>query len=172
MVNDKETDFSQRQGTMRSLSMSILPLARKIVGKRGMVLADLLVAWEKIVGKQLAAYTCPEKLDFIEKDKDRAVLRLKVLSGAVALEVQHNKKAIMEKINTYFGRDMIAEIKIMQDGVWLLSGNDKNNQPQSQKNLVSEDEQNYIDELSEGIDNLTLREKLAELGKSVFSNNK
>ncbi|MBO7556777.1 MAG: DUF721 domain-containing protein [Alphaproteobacteria bacterium] len=171
-MTDEDIKIPERQREMRSLAMSILPLARKLVGKKGMLLADLLVAWEKIVGKQMAFYTCPEKIDYEDKEKSQAVLKLRVANGAFALEVQHNKEKLLEKINAYLGRNAIVEIKIIQDGALCLSGFEKNNQPHLQKNLVSAEEQNYIDELSEGITNVNLKEKLAKLGKAVFSSNK
>ena len=172
MRSDKDIKLPERQREMRSLAMSLLPLARKLIGKRGMLLADLLVAWEKIVGEPMSLYTCPERLDYLDKDKSQAILRLKVSSGAFALEVQHNKKVLLNKINSYIGSNAVVEIKVIQDGTLGLKGFDKNNQPHMQKNLVSNEEQNYIGELSDGIVNEHLKEKLINLGKAVLDNNK
>ena len=171
MIGKEDIKNAPKQGEMKILSMSMLPLIRELVGKRGMVVADMLSMWETIVGEQLAAYTCPEKMEFVGKKRDNAVLRLRVPNGAFALEVQHRKNFLMQKINAYFGYNAVADIKIIQDGNWDFGKNLKNNQPQEEKNLVSDEEQIYIEQISNGIANERLKEKLVKLGKAVFNFN-
>ncbi|MBP5398880.1 MAG: DUF721 domain-containing protein [Alphaproteobacteria bacterium] len=171
MDDKKDVMSPQRKGKMEILSMSMLPLIRNIVGKRGMAVADMLLMWEKIVGEQMAAYTRPEKLEFVGKNRDQAVLKLNVPNGAFALEVQHRKNFLIQKINTYFGYNVVADIRIMQDGNGIFDKNMKNNQPSEEKNLVSDEEQIYIEQLSEGIASDELKEKLVRLGKAVFNFN-
>ncbi len=171
MIGKEDVKNASRQGEMKILSMTMLPLVRAVMGKRGMVVADMLSMWEKIVGEQTAAYTYPEKMEFSGKNRDNAVLRLRVPNGAFALEVQHRKNFLMQKINAYFGYNAVADIKIVQDGNWNLGKSLKNNQPQEEKNLVSKEEQIYIEQISNGIANEKLREKLVRLGKAVFNFN-
>lgn len=171
MTDKEDINSAPRQGEMKILSMSMLPLVRGLIGKRGMVVADMLSMWEKIVGEQMAAYTCPEKMEFAGKNRDNAILRLRVPNGAFALEVQHRKNFLMQKINAYFGYNAVADIRIIQDGNWDLGKELQNNQPMEEKNLVSKEEQNYIEQISDGIVNEGLREKLVRLGKAVFNFN-
>ncbi len=156
---------------MKILSMSVLPLIRSIIGNKGLVVADMISLWKKIVGEEMAAYTLPEKIEFAGKNRDNGVLRLRVPNGAFALEVQHRKNFLMQKINAYFGYNAVADIRIVQDGNRNWDMDLKNNQLDEEKILVSEDEQIYIEQLSDGIKNEKLREKLVSLGKKVFNSN-
>ena len=171
MIGKEGIKDTPKRGEMRILSMTILPLIRSIIGKKGLIVADMLAMWEKIVGEQMASYTCPEKMEFSGKNRDNAVLRLRVPNGAFALEVQHRKNLLIQRINAYFGYNVVADIKIIQDGNWNFEKNVKNNQPLEEKNLVSDEEQIYIEQLSEGIASDELKEKLVRLGKAVFNFN-
>ncbi len=168
----KETYARSGSGGFNTLATSILPLMRRILGKKGMVTADLIALWEQIVGSEMSAYTFPEKVEFLRGERGNGTLRVKVPGGAFALEVQHREKFIVEKINAYFGYNAISKLKIIQDANFARRAVIKSNQPAMQKTLVSEEEQNYIMQKVKNISDAELREKLAELGKKVFNQNR
>ena len=94
---------------------------------------SLITDWPAIVGPELAAYTCPEKMswprqapqeiqgDFEPAPKKRPsqkpqrgiTLKLRVESHQ-ALDVQYSLPQIMERINSYFGYRAVTDIRIIQ----------------------------------------------------------
>ena len=106
---------------------SFLPrLTRKAFEKYGFSAASLITDWPAIAGRELAAYTAPERLKWprgveradeeapaAERGRPGATLVLRV-DGARALDVQYNARQIIERINAYFGYAAIAELRIVQ----------------------------------------------------------
>ena len=84
---------------------------------RGASVARLRAEWSAIVGPDLARTTRPDAL--LAGRGARGVqgagkaLRLRV-SGAAALEVQHQTGQLVEKVNAYFGHRMIDDIRLVQ----------------------------------------------------------
>jgi hypothetical protein len=106
---------------------SFLPrLTQKAFEKYGFSAATLITDWPTIAGRELAAFTAPERLkwpraverseeDSAPGDKGRpgATLVLRV-DGARALDVQYGARQIIERINAYFGYAAVAELRIVQ----------------------------------------------------------
>jgi hypothetical protein len=89
--------------------------------KFGFPAAAILTEWSAIAGADLAAFTAPEKLKWPRRDQAQddggpqkgATLLLRV-SGARALEVDHMRPRIIERINASFGYRAVSEIRIIQ----------------------------------------------------------
>lgn len=156
---------------LRSVSSMVMPLAKKILGKRGFVEIDILTDWEKIVGEELAAFVLPQSIDFRRGEKTGGVLKVAVPGGAFALELQHREKNVIRKINAYFGYAAVASLKIIQNAT-LEYAAERERVESVQKKVVSEQEEIYIKELSAGIKNNVLQETLERLGRSIIGNNK
>ena len=117
--------FTPRRGGAWAKAVgSFVPgLTRKAFEKYGFSAASLITDWPTIAGKELAAFTAPERLKWPrsarssddESDSGRpgATLVLRV-DPARALDVQYNGRQIIERINAYFGYAAIAELRILQ----------------------------------------------------------
>ncbi len=89
--------------------------------KFGFPAAAILTEWSAIAGTDLAAFTAPERLKWPRKEHGEddtgqqkgATLVLRV-SGARALEVDHMRPRIIERINASFGYRAISEIRLIQ----------------------------------------------------------
>ena len=171
MTETNENYKSRTANGLNSLSLSLLPLIRRVLGKKGMVIADLITLWDQIVGEEISACSFPEKVEFPHGERVNGTLRLKVAGGAFALEIKHREKFIVERVNAYFGYKVVSSVKIFQDANFARNLAAKSNQPQIQKILVSEEEQNYIVSQTKDIADDRLREKLTELGKKIFNRN-
>jgi hypothetical protein len=101
-------------------------LTAKAFEKFGFSTASLITDWPAIAGKELAAYTAPERLKWprnadVSDDEEAssrqsrrgATLVLRVDAGR-ALDVQYKARQITERINAYFGYAAIAELRIVQ----------------------------------------------------------
>ena len=73
----------------------------------------MLTRWAVIVGDELAALSCPEKLSFTPHNQGAGVLTVRV-AGAAALEFQHRQPSIVERINAYFGFRAVRRIRLKQ----------------------------------------------------------
>lgn len=173
ITNEKNIpeNTERRTHDLQSVSSMLLPLAKKILGKKGFVEVDILTDWPKIVGEELAEFVLPQSIDFPRGAKNNGVLKVAVPGGAFALELQHREKSVVQKINAYFGYAAVASLRIMQNAA-LEYGTPNQRVERVQKNLVSEDEEIYIKDLSAGIKNSALRETLERVGHCIISNNK
>lgn len=100
-------------------------VTQKAFEKYGFSAAALLTDWASIVGKDMAAYTEPERLrwpkmveakgavDPSAAGRPGATLLLRV-DGARALDIQYKSQQLIERINAYFGYRAVAEIRIQQ----------------------------------------------------------
>ena len=173
-MNKNANNINERQAKDLSiLSGTLLPFARNLLGKKGFIEVDIITKWADIVGKELAGYSFPQKISFKKGCKNDGTLYLCVTTGAFALEIQHREKYILDKINTYFGYNAVSGIKIIQNQQAAATNPDLVNEyekPYAYK--LNKEEEKYIENLAEPIDNPKLKAIIAKLGKSVFNKNK
>lgn len=172
MIKNKQINLiseERRTQDLLSVAKMLKPLATKLLGKNGFTEVDLLTNWHEIAG-DIAEYTLPKYISFQKNKRIDGVLNVEVPSGAFALELQHREKFIIAKINAFFGYNAVARIKILQNAeIQLQDVDDVRN---NQKMLVTEEEENYIKELSDGICNKELQIQLERLGKHIINSNK
>ncbi len=109
----------------RSVGTFVPKITQKVFEKFGFSTAALLTDWAIIVGKELAAYTAPERLkwprgfegtgdaDDAEHGRAGATLMLRV-EPARALDIQYKSRLLIDRINAYFGYRAVAEIRLIQ----------------------------------------------------------
>ncbi|HYN39330.1 MAG TPA: DUF721 domain-containing protein [Rhodospirillales bacterium] len=106
----------RRQG-LRALGESVAPLTAPLAGKRGFAAARLLGEWPSIVGPHLAARSRPEQLSGGSRGGAEAgaggTLVVRVASGPMALELQHQEPLICERINVFFGWRAVARLRLV-----------------------------------------------------------
>lgn len=62
MTKEKTANEEKRTASgLNTLASETMPLLRRILGRKGMMAADVLAFWEQIAGEELAAFTFPEK---------------------------------------------------------------------------------------------------------------
>ena len=109
-----------RENGFRAIGGLAQRLASGIAKGRGASIARLRAEWSAIVGPDLARTTRPEALVAGRGARNSTsggkLLRLRV-SGAAALEVQHQTGQIVERVNAYFGHKMIDDIRLVQGAI-------------------------------------------------------
>ena len=153
---------------LQSLSSNIESLTKKLLGQVGFAQIELIKNWHNIVGEDLAQNSLPERIEYKKGERAAGTLVLSVSSGAFALEISHISPIIIEKINTYFGYLAVQKIRIIQKSDIIHGEKNSNIADIKKKKLVSIDEQNYIDSISEGIEDEALKSKLRSLALSVL----
>jgi hypothetical protein len=89
---------------------------RKTLGGRGFAEAGLITEWAAVVGAEVARMSQPIQLAFPRGERKGGVLTVQC-GGAAALELQHLKPQILERINSHFGYAAIADIRFRQGSV-------------------------------------------------------
>ncbi|SCA57386.1 hypothetical protein MTBPR1_50142 [Candidatus Terasakiella magnetica] len=77
----------------------------------GLVGANILRNWDKIVGSALAQNTRPERVTFPPKGRTNGTLFIKARQGFNTI-IQHNSNQIVFRINSHFGFKAITEVRI------------------------------------------------------------
>ncbi len=97
----------------RAISRIVDKVARQSVGKDWGLYATMLDRWTEIVGTEYAAVTTPVKIAFphqpLEARRRDGVLTIRLPKGLV-MEFTFKVETIRQRINGYFGYDVIAKI--------------------------------------------------------------
>jgi hypothetical protein len=148
---------SEHNQGFRAVGVAISKLAAPIVVRRGGgILVRLKSEWPAIIGSDWAAVTWPSTLG-----RDGA-LKLRAASTA-ALELQHRAPLLIERINVFFGRLVVARMVLVQGPLPLDS-------PPSRAGLhplVMQGGTDFVHDRLSGIADPQLREALARLGRAV-----
>jgi hypothetical protein len=145
------------------LAQTALPIAKGLLGKNAFVEIDIIRNWSKIVGEQLAENSVPLELNFNADQKNNGVLKICVATGALAMEIEQKKIIILEKINTYFGYNAVAAIKVVQNqSVMTMTGMKKD------EKQISESQKNMLNDMVEDLKSDDLKEALLRLGESIL----
>ena len=102
MTKEKTANEEKRTASgLNTLASETMPLLRRILGRKGMMAADVLAFWGQIAGEELAAFTFPEKIGFRGKERQNGVLQVAAVNGAFALELQHRDKVVLERLTPF-----------------------------------------------------------------------
>ena len=96
---------------LKPLSATIGRVAAPALQKRGLAETRIVTHWPEIIGAELAASACPEKIT--GRGGDGGTLHIRV-DGALALELQHLAPLVIEKINGFFGYKAVARLRLTQ----------------------------------------------------------
>ena len=102
-----------RRGWVTPLASEVGPLGQSAFAKAGFADPTLVLRWEEIAGAETARLCRPIRLS---EGPSGGVLTLKAEPGA-ALFLQHESRALCERINAYLGRPAIARLRFVQGPV-------------------------------------------------------
>ena len=77
---------------------------------------------------------------------------------------------LIDKVNVFFGYQAVQQLKIVQNSKQIENVAQDVIKPQ--KILVTEEEENYIEQISGGLGSEGLSNVLQKLGRAVYSDNK
>ena len=110
------------------------------------------------------------KIDFKKGERTGGTLYVETYGGAFALELQTKSKFLIDKVNVFFGYQAIQQIKIVQNSKQIENVSQDVTKPQ--KILVTDEEENYIEQISSGLNSEGLGNVLQKLGRAIFNDNK
>ena len=95
---------------LRPLSSTLPPKIKKVLKKNGFNLSSIVDNWTKIIGSDISNKCYPINIKAQSNSKD-VTLILNVIHGK-EIDIEYNKKKILDKINTYFGYSFIKNIHV------------------------------------------------------------
>jgi len=156
--NNKSKNFIQG---LRPFSSSIPKTLKKHLKKGGYNYSNIVDNWTKIVSKKISDACYPITVKMGKEMRD-GTLVLNVLHGK-ELEIEYEKRNIMDKINSFFGYGCISQItlKIVQEKI-----KPKQNQFPKIKNFLK------INEKIDKVNNSELKSSLNNFLKAFNEKNK
>lgn len=157
-------DSRRRARGLLHIGTALPRAAGPALRRRGVVYARLVTEWSDIFrGDLIANGTRPERLMF-SRGRKGGTLHIRVASGGLALELQHLAPQLIERLNRYLGKPLIAELRFRQGPL----------PPRRRPHVAPKPElppagEAALDDKLEGIQNEELREALRRLGRSVAS---
>jgi hypothetical protein len=159
----KKRPQNRRSFRSRKLSDALSRLSDPLLRKRGFAVREIVTRWPAIVGEQLAAQSCPEKLVFPPEAGDNATLHIRV-DGPLALELQHLSPLIVERVNTYYGFNAVSRLTLHQAPL------PPHNRPTIREvRALTGAERQELDDTLAPVQNPELKQTLAALGHSILA---
>ena len=120
--NNKESK-TYVQG-LRSFGNTLPRGIKQILKKNGYNYSEIISKWNLLVGKDISNYCYPKSIK-ISRESKNGTLFLLVERGN-EINVEYSKKDIINKINSYFGYQLINEIRLQTFSPTNNKGKGKN----------------------------------------------
>jgi len=146
---------------LRSFKDTLPTKIRKIIKKRGHIFSDTLDNWRFIVGDELFKVCYPKSFKGSNK-LSVSTLNIMVKRGH-EVDMEYSKNHIIEKMNKYFGYNVIQKIKLI-----TFEGDQEKFKKKIKKSVTKSQ---YLEKISE-IKNDKIKNSLIELSKNFKKNEK
>jgi hypothetical protein len=120
----------------------------------------IITHWSQIVGERFARLALPEKITFPQGKKGDGTLHLSVTSSG-SLLVHFSQELILELVNTFFGYKALAKLRMTHGFV------PPEEIPVQVPKTLSEEEKNWLQDLTSQVSDPELKERLESLGHAV-----
>ena len=150
--NNKESK-TYVQG-LRSFGNTLPRGIKQILKKNGYNYSEIISKWNLLVGKDISNCCYPKSIKMSRENKN-GVLVILVERGN-EINVEYSKKDIINKINSYFGYQLISEIRLQTFSP--ISKKEK------EKNIINNSPKKFDKKINE-IKNKDIRDSLSQLLK-------
>ena len=127
-----------------------------ILKKNGYNYSEIISKWNMLVGKDISSCAYPKSIK-MKKGNSNGTLVLAIKRGD-EINIEYSKKEIIDKINSYFGYNLINEIK-------LQTFNSENKKTKNKNNLAKFSE-NFKEKIDK-IKNENIKNSLFQLLKTI-----
>jgi hypothetical protein len=148
---------------LRALGEMVSAVAGPMLGRRGFAGSRLAAEWASIVGEHLAARSLPERVVRAPGGQGGGTMHVRIASGALAVELQHLEPLIVERINTYFGYQAVARLKLLHGPI------PERKVERAPPRILTSTDEATIEDLAAAIDDPALQQALRDLGKQLFA---
>ena len=148
--NNKESK-TYVQG-LRSFGNTLPRGIKQILKKNGYNYSEIISKWNLLVGKDISNWCYPKSIKMSRENKNGALVIL--VERGNEINVEYSKKEIINKINSYFGYQLISEIRLQ-----TFSPINK-----KEKNIITNSPKKFEKKINE-IKNKDIRDSLSQLLK-------
>jgi len=108
---------------LRSFKDTLPKNIKKIINKKGHIYSETLNNWKYLVGKDLFKICFPKS--FKNSNRFGVSTLVVMVKRGHEVEIEYSKKTILDKMNSFFGYDVVARIKAISfdDSKEVLSNN-------------------------------------------------
>ena len=108
---------------LRSFKDTLPTNVKKIINKKGHIYSETLNNWKYLVGKDLFKICFPKS--FKNSNRFGVSTLVVMVKRGHEVEMEYSKKTILDKMNSFFGYDVVARIKAISfdDSKEVLSNN-------------------------------------------------
>ncbi len=150
--NNKESK-TYVQG-LRSFGNTLPRGIKQILKKNGYNYSEIISKWNLLVGKDISNYCYPKSIKMSRENKNGALVLL--VERGNEINVEYSKKDIINRINSYFGYQLIGEIRLQTFSPI--------NKKEKEKNIISNSPKKFEKKINE-IKNKDIRDSLSQLLK-------
>lgn len=158
------TDMPRRGFGCQPLINDLKEWTRPLLGKRGFSCVDIIERWADVVGADLSRGVRPEKIAYPHGKRSDGTLHVACQGGAFATLLEHRKKIVLERINTFLGYAAVCDIKIRQ-GAFCQA---KPDVPKTVERPLPETVVRSLREKVENIADEHLQQAVFRLGEAIF----
>lgn len=106
-MSDEPSGITIRRRGPKPVAEDALQLLKGHLAKRGFAQVELVTRWAEIAGRGLALHCFPQKLSSGANGASTLTL---VADDRASLELQHQAPKLIDRINRYFGREVVTKI--------------------------------------------------------------
>ena len=150
--NNKESK-TYVQG-LRSFGNTLPRGIKQILKRNGYNYSEIIGKWNLLVGKDISNYCYPKSIKMSRENKNGTLVLL--VERGNEINVEYSKKDIINKINSYFGYQLISEIRLQTFSPI--------NKKEKEKNIISNSPIKFEKKINE-IKNKDIRDSLSQLLK-------
>ena len=150
--NNKESK-TYVQG-LRSFGNTLPRGIKQILKRNGYNYSEIIGKWNLLVGKDISNYCYPKSIKMSRENKNGALVVL--VERGNEINVEYSKKEIIDKINRYFGYQLISEIRLQTFSPI--------NKKEKEKNIINNSPKKFEKKINE-IKNKDIRDSLSQLLK-------
>ena len=166
----KKNNKSKRAFIPQSIGDAIKKINRNFTSKYGKLEFIIHSNWSKIVGSYFIEFSEPKNITRVpDYDNDlgetiyKSYLNVSV-APAAAIEFQHFKDIVIEKINSYFGYKAVIDLRIHQN---YISKSNISESSRMKNKFISENESKKIKNEVGDMKDKDLEESLVNLGINI-----
>ena len=150
--NNKESK-TYVQG-LRSFGNTLPRGIKQILKKNGYNYSEIISKWNLLVGKDISNCCYPKSIKMSRENKNGTLILF--VERGNEINVEYSKKKIIDKINSYFGYQLINEIR--------LQTFNPTNKKKKKKNIINNSSKKFEKKINE-IKNKDIRDSLSQLLK-------
>ena len=150
--NNKESK-TYVQG-LRSFGNTLPRGIKQILKRNGYNYSEIISKWNLLVGKDISNYCYPKSIKMSRENKNGDLVLL--VERGNEINVEYSKKDIINKINSYFGYQLISEIRLQTFSPI--------NKKEKEKNIINNSPKKFDKKINE-IKNKDIRDSLSQLLK-------